>query len=133
MTYIRTNLEAFTDGYIEAALWSSTYEHTEGNEVWDSPIDSDYAPDSLAPEALKAMQDDCRKFVEENLETIEAEKDDDNDFNRAGHDFWLTRNGHGAGFWDSDWSEPGADKLDKASEAFGECHLYVENDTIYID
>lgn len=22
---------------------------------------------------------------------------------RIGHDFWLTRNGHGAGFWDGDW------------------------------
>ena len=24
---------------------------------------------------------------------------------RIGHDFWLTRNGHGAGFWDGDWDE----------------------------
>ena len=24
----------------------------------------------------------------------------------AGHDFWLTRNGHGAGFWDGDWIAP---------------------------
>ena len=24
---------------------------------------------------------------------------------RIGHDFWLTRNGHGAGFWDGDWDD----------------------------
>jgi hypothetical protein len=28
------------------------------------------------------------------------------DPSRAGHDFWLTRNGHGAGFWDGDWDSP---------------------------
>ncbi len=132
MTYILNNLEAFTAAYIEAALWASTYEYTDDNdETWDQPIDSDYGPESIDPEALKVMQDDCRKFMEENLESIEA--DPNQDFSDAGHDFWLTRNEHGAGFWDSDWSEPGADKLDKASEAFGECHLYVESDTIYID
>ena len=130
MTYILTNLEAFTNSYIECALWASTYESTRDGETWDQPIDGDYGPESIDPESLKAMKDDCRKFVEENLETIEA--DPVQDFSDAGHDFFLTRNGHGAGFWDSDWAEPGSDKLDKASEAFGECHLYVENDTIYI-
>ena len=24
---------------------------------------------------------------------------------RIGHDFWLTRNGHGAGFWDGGWND----------------------------
>jgi hypothetical protein len=42
----------------------------------------------------------------------------------AGHDFALTRNGHGAGFWDGDW--PGEEDtrnpgpLYRASEAAGE-------------
>ena len=38
----------------------------------------------------------------------------------AGHDFWLTRNGHGAGFWDGDWQEPAAAALTAAAHAFGE-------------
>lgn len=33
----------------------------------------------------------------------------------AGHDFWLTRCGHAAGFWDEDWTEPHAGRLDGAA------------------
>jgi len=47
---------------------------------------------------------------------------------KAGHDFWLTRNGHGAGFWDGDWQEPAGAELSKASKAFGEINLYVSDD-----
>jgi hypothetical protein len=32
------------------------------------------------------------KLATEELDKLDAEK--------CGHDFWLTRNGHGAGFWD---------------------------------
>lgn len=127
MTHTMTDLEVFTDAYIAAALWASPDE-SDGNG--GNSIDNNYGLDDLAPKALKAMQDDCRKFLEECSEWIEA--DPNNGFDQAGHDFWLTRNGHGCGFWEpDDWTQPWADKLDKASVAFGECYLYVENDTIY--
>jgi hypothetical protein len=50
----------------------------------------------------------------------------------AGYDFWLTRNGHGAGFWDR-WSDGGVNealghKLSDACEPFGSCDLYVGDD-----
>lgn len=33
-----------------------------------------------------------------------------------GHDLWLTRNGHGCGFWESDrWSDEYRDQLDSAA------------------
>jgi len=117
------HLKAFTNQYIETALWASI------DDDGDS-LDDNHDFSSIAPEALNEMQDDCLKFVTENLESIEA--DEDNDFSDAGHDFFLTRNGHGAGFWDGDWSEPHATSLDEASKVFGESHLYVENDIIYI-
>ncbi|OQM74930.1 hypothetical protein [Manganibacter manganicus] len=43
----------------------------------------------------------------------------------AGHDFWLTRCRHGAGFWDGDWPEPAATILDNAAKAFGNADLYI--------
>ncbi len=46
----------------------------------------------------------------------------------AGHDFWLTRCGHGAGFWDGDWPEPAASVLTEASKEFGNVDLYVGDD-----
>jgi len=44
------------------------------------------------------------------------------------HDFWLTRNRHGAGFWDGDYPEELGKKLTEASHAFGECDLYIGDD-----
>lgn len=42
---------------------------------------------------------------------------------RAGHDFWLTRGGHGTGFWDRGLGELG-DRLSDAAQAYGEpCNM----------
>jgi len=46
----------------------------------------------------------------------------------AAHDFWLTRNHHGAGFWDGDWEEPACSILDALSEEFGEACVYQGDD-----
>lgn len=43
----------------------------------------------------------------------------------ATFDFWLTRNGHGAGFWDGDWPVPAATRLTEASEKAGEVYLQM--------
>lgn len=114
-------LELFIQDYIACALWSSTGED-------DEPLDRRFAnrnddSEVFAPETLKAMREECRKFCEQNSEHIESV-----DYQLAGHDFWLTRNGHGAGFWDGDWPDPQADILTESSKQFGEVWLYVGDD-----
>jgi len=89
-------LDTFTKAYIEAALWTSTDESTpEGGE----PMDANYGITDLAPETLERIKADCASFQGQHLE------DNHDDVAQAGHDFWLTRNGHGAGFWDGDWPD----------------------------
>jgi len=105
-------IDEFTRQYIITALWSTT----DDNET---PLDENYTIDDLAPETLEQIVDDCRSFQDENQKYIT------DDLGMAGHDFWLTRNGHGVGFWDGDWEEPAATALDKSSKAFGEINLYV--------
>jgi len=46
---------------------------------------------------------------------------------QLGHDFWLTRNGHGAGFWDRGLGDRG-DSLTAICEALGEVWTYVGDD-----
>ena len=46
------------------------------------------------------------------------------------HDFILTRNGHGAGFWDGDWHEPMATKLTELCEKFGEIDIYLSDENL---
>jgi len=48
---------------------------------------------------------------------------------QLGHDLWLTRNRHGAGFWDRpDIYEDKADKLTEFAVSLGECYAeFTEN------
>jgi len=111
--------EKFFDSYVQTALWSTNdYSTPEGGE----PLDKNYGPEDLTPEAEKTMRADAKKFLQENRADIGDRVD------YAGHDFWLTRNGHGAGFWDGDWPEPAATRLTKAAEKFGEQWIYVGDD-----
>ena len=106
-------LDTFTAAYVEAALWSST-------DDAGTPLDVAYSTADIAPETLAQMVADCQRFQADN-DLSEGKLE------RAGHDFWLTRCGHGAGFWDGDWPETG-DKLTEASKAFGNVDLYVGDD-----
>jgi hypothetical protein len=123
-------LDAFIASYIETALWSSN--DNSDPETGGDPLDANYSADDLSDECRAAMERDCATFYAAHSATwrgayahpVGYYTDDE----YAAHDFWLTRNGHGAGFWDGDWSEPAAKVLTDASKAFGEVHLYVGDD-----
>jgi hypothetical protein len=46
---------------------------------------------------------------------------------QIGHDLWLTRNGHGVGFWDRGLGDRG-DTLSEICRAMGEVDTYVGDD-----
>lgn len=53
----------------------------------------------------------------------------DDESEQAGIDIWLTRNRHGAGFWDGDWLEPFATKATEWCHAYGEAYVQFDPDT----
>ena len=112
-------MDPFTTAYIESALWSST---DESDEQSGSPLDANYGLDDIAPETLASILNDCKAFQRNHADDIGGELE------RAGHDFWLTRNGHGAGFWDGDWDEDIGLRLTEASDVYGSVDLYVGDD-----
>jgi hypothetical protein len=107
-------------GYLTCAFWSST---TGEDSI---PLDRDYAPTDLAPEAREAMAAEVRDFVE-LLDREGVDWRSEMDAERLGFDFWLTRNGHGAGFWDRGLGALG-DRLTELAKAAGESDLYVGDD-----
>ncbi len=111
-------MDQFTQAYIECALWSTNDESDESGGV---PLDDNFTPDDLAPNTLAEMVADCKRFQDENVDDIATFEE------MAGQDFWLTRNGHGAGFWDGDWPDAG-DRLTEACYNFGGYDLYVGGD-----
>lgn len=116
-------LNAFTKSYIETALWSST-------DDMGMRLTQSFGTAHIANECLMKMILDCHNFVAENGHFITSSnltKNCDPDI-KAGHDFWLTRNRHGAGFWDGDWVDPVGKELSEASRKCGSCDLYIGKD-----
>lgn len=105
-------MDDFCSAYIEAALWSST------DDSSGQPLDVNYESADISEETLRKMQSDCDKFQELAGEMIDGREE------RAGHDFWLTRNGHGSGFADGQWPEY-EKELTELSKKFGETWLIV--------
>jgi hypothetical protein len=123
---IKTNAErdTFTTHYLIAALWSSM--DNSDPETGGDPMDKNYDLDDIAPMCLREAIRDCRRFQKENAELLaQAGNDEQN-----GHDFWLTRNGHGAGFWDRGYPDEVGDALTDAAHAYGEIYLYVGDDNL---
>ncbi len=118
----------FTLAYIEAMLWST---NDESNEQGGDPLDDNYGPLDISVETMRAILQDCRSFYLDNYDDIMKFSGFKKGIEQAGHDFWLTREGHGTGFWDRDgWDEPEKSRLTEASKAFGEVYLYVGDDGI---
>ena len=116
-----TGFDDFSDSYMVAALWSSTDDEGE-------PLDNNYDVDDIDAETYNNMLVDAANFQDYNDDLLsDAYGIDGQDAGNAGHNFWLTRNGHGAGFWDGDYPETG-DALTLASKQFGEFDLYVGDD-----
>ena len=108
--HIAQSLRRFTDeqylahmlaGYLEAACW------TRGLELED-----------LTPAEFEGMRDDCADFFADNRDELRGFMPWAEFPGQAGHDFSLTRDGHGAGFWDRGAGEVG-DSLAHAARVYG--------------
>ena len=103
-------------GYIEAMYFADTGDTDNGQPDDEADLSEDYR---------RELETDCKAFHDRAGEAIEkcgllpA---------YIGHDFWLTRQGHGAGFWDreadSEAEQIALDILDEIAKDFGEMYLY---------
>jgi hypothetical protein len=112
-----SELDQFFRAYVECALWSSTDEEGEPLEGYE-----------LSVQCHNAMLMDCRQWADYNCEKLRQAiaAVDGYSFANAGHDYWLTRNHHGAGFWDRGLGDIGQYLTDMAHAA-GSIDLYVSD------
>lgn len=150
----RTEADTFTKAYLEALLWASSAElgpcdkcgeqraQTDSNGLHEqcggevsgtdaSLTDRGFDVEECSASMLQSIVDDCKRFQEANGSLLTDENclnpahDGTGTEGRAGHDFYLTRHGHGAGFWDGDWEKVAGEALTRASKAFSETSPYV--------
>ena len=120
-----------------------SYQHALQSLQWSTDLEIEGHSDCLAFEAskdlIKKIKDDWDSFESQAIELgfdpekhrvtyIDLSEGDYWDY--AAHDFILTRNGHGAGFWDGDWSEPIATKLTELCKKFGEIQIYLSDENL---
>ena len=111
--------------YLETALWSSTDDD-------DNPLDRKYSILDIDRVSLHEQEVQLERFM--NQAAILAPSLYEYDLTDIAHDFWLTRNRHGAGFWDGDYNESVGELLTALSHRFGECDLYVgDNGKLYFE
>jgi len=112
------NLEDFVNSYLATAAWVTA----ESGECTD-----------FTKEARKMAENDCQQFIDKVLvkfgeaKGIELLTIPGNDLTYlAPHDFFLTRNHHGAGFWDrgDTYGEGEALDLTEISHQMKEVYCY---------
>ena len=135
-------LDDFTLGYIEALFFteaSPTYSaadwlspkcvEAQDEGATDGTIPGDVSLADLAPETLADIVEDCTAWQSANAALLTEAYSRGYDATRAGNDYWLTRNGHGAGFWDREALEAG-DLGERLSDAcrYSEVNVSFESD-----
>jgi hypothetical protein len=114
-------VDTITQAYLTCALWADLSDE-DGN-----PLDG-YSISDIAPETLAQAVSDVSNFLALCDSALGEDWRECWDDEQIGHDFWLTRNGHGAGFWDRDL--PFGDSLTNIAQTYGEKWLYVGDDNL---
>ena len=111
----------FHSGYVQAMLWANALNAETGE-----PVDAAYA--YIGPgrwwEDAPVDLTDANAFMVAEQDDLRATGQDD--WSQHGHDFALTRNHHGAGFWDRGYKEVG-ERLTDAADVYGEAYVDLEN------
>jgi len=110
------DLQLFHRAYINALLYSENMDEVTFSDISDETHDQ--------------ISQDCETFWDLANKFDDFDPQHDTDYIvKTAHDFVLTRNGHGAGFWDGDWEEKLGEELTSLSKKFGEFEAYIGDDS----
>lgn len=137
-------LPGFIRGYIEAMFFTEecpgvtieefhTAEFQKDMEAGraDGNIPGEAGFNNLAKDSLIDIIQQCTDFQVLAAADLALAYEGEYDAEQAGRDFWLTRNGHGVGFWDRGLGDVG-DRLSKSAKTFGEVYVeFGDDDKVY--
>lgn len=114
-------LDTMASAYVVCALRATMDCDDQGNEIRFD----DYEPSRML---LARARRDCRAFLR-----LAGAQVYQHDASQVGHDFWLTRERHGAGFWDRGKGEYYEKTLTDLAHSFGDCHLWLSRGKVMCD
>ena len=125
LKYLYDNFDIKSDIFLDKDKILNSYLYTA---LWTAELESDFSIEDGDEDFIVNAKKDIELFVDLSGHLLAGVAEDD-----IGHDLWLTRNGHGAGFWDGDYPEAGKE-LDKIASKMGGKDIYVGDDgKLYID
>lgn len=108
-------MDEFTRDYIECMLWTEELDQYDLSDIEE--------------QSLQMIINECKVFQQDNAKTLESISKSEC---YPGHDFWLTRNGHGAGDWDRGLGGVGL-KLYEAARDCGERTIFEQGGKLYYE
>ena len=139
-------------GYIEAALWTEEERLRDEAESFDSYDDEDddelseldklvritsqfnrkgfgsFEKEHIDVDSIIKAYNDIKLFISKIPEEVFFEALEEQSAEQFGHDIWFTRNHHGVGFWDGDYSYDVERALMEAIKVLREVDLVLGND-----
>lgn len=93
--------------------------------LWTEELDGGHDIEEIKGVQLERCKKDIADFVDKAGNLLDGISEE-----QIGHDLWLTRNGHGAGFWDRGYGVTGEKLTTLAQEMKGVDVFKCENNTI---
>jgi hypothetical protein len=116
--------EAFADGYVEGVAWANV-------AFEDDSLDGGLEDVELPTDVEEMLRQDARDFLSDEhvvrLVRAAVRRLPGYGFEAAGIDYALTRNGHGAGYWDRGLGMLG-EALTQLARPYGSRYLMVSLD-----
>jgi hypothetical protein len=150
MTLKPNDINQILKGYIDAAIWTeeerltddykSEYGYEEDNDNEDDELErlikvsanlnkkpfESFTKEDIEPNSLIKAYTDIKKFLDLAGDSV-IEAIEENGLEQLGHDIWLTRNGHGAGFFDRSYGDDNEKRLTQAAKALREVTIYIND------
>lgn len=132
------------NSYLECALWTveeqlgeqdnEDFEEMYGDSREESGV-SEYVEEAwinvnnIDPDSKLKAYEDIKRFLDDEAvkSAIFAEEIDEE---QLGHDIWLTRNGHGAGFFDRMYDSENEQILTNKAKSLGSSDVYLGDDKV---
>lgn len=142
--FTEEQIETIVRSQLIALLWSEGEEYNEAGEFTGNFWDESYSADDATLELVAQLTEELEQWEDveffgvathdamlKALDTYVEHFGEDWP-GQFGHDLALTRNHHGAGFWDRGLGDAG-DVLTDWAQSLGELHVFHGHDSIHTE
>jgi len=123
------NIKKIMDSYLECAIWTEEErledENTEGyeGEIKDLIPEADLNIHNFSDDSKIKAYEDIKLFLKYAGDAVNGIDEE-----QLGHDIWLSRNGHGAGFFDRGYDDDIEKRLMDSAHKIGGVDVYLGDD-----